>query len=113
MKNLIEKIGEEKEKEPTHVDEFIAYGSQRSKGIPKNEEYARFILDHFRRSATQRWDFDKFYEGQKLFCQYNGKKYRVIGASRLGDVWLTSKFKKDHGYEHRVCVDDCSEWTKN
>ena len=100
-----------KKKEPTHVDDFIAYGSSRTKSV-KNEEYARFMLDHFRRAASQRWDFDKFYKGKKLFCNYKGEKYRVIGASRLGDVWLTSKFKNDTGYEHRVCVDECIDWVK-
>ena len=112
MSDLVEVIGEEKEKEPTHVDKFIAYGSSYKSDAVENERYARYMLDHFRRSATQRWAFDEFYEGKKLFCKYEGKKYRVIGASRLGDVWLTSKFKSENGYEHRVTVDDCSEWSK-
>lgn len=101
---------DEAKKEPTHVDDFIVYGSS-GKEV-ENESYARFMLDHFRRSAMQRWDFDPFYKGKKLFCEYNGEKYRVTGASRLGDVWLAIDFNSDAGYEHRVCVDECSNWSK-
>lgn len=46
----------------------------------------------------------------KLFCQYKSKKYRVTGASRHGDVWLTDDFKQETGYQLRVAVDDLSGW---
>jgi hypothetical protein len=46
----------------------------------------------------------------KLFCLYEGKWWRVTGASRMGDVWLTSDFQRDTGYDKRVFLEECSEW---
>ena len=107
------KIGEEEVKEPTHVDDFIGYGSNIcSDKNPDNEDYARWVLNHFRLSAMCKNAFEEFMRPFKLFCEYKGEKYRVIGASRLGDIWLASDFKKAHGYDHRVCVDECSNWSK-
>jgi len=107
-------VGEKEEKKPHHVDDFIDYGTsivtdERS----KNEDYARWVLMHFRMPATLKMAFGKFMKDHKLFCTYEGERYRVIGASRLGDIWLTKKFDKDHGYDKRVMVDDCCDWGEN
>tara|TARA_R110000764_G_scaffold82715_1_gene163104 strand:+ start:144 stop:485 length:342 start_codon:yes stop_codon:yes gene_type:complete len=111
---LTKKIGEEEVKEPTHIDNFIDYGTSfSSKKRSENEDYARWVLNHFRLSAQCKMAFNQFMEPFKLFCEFEGKKYRVIGASRLGDVWLTADFSKEHGYDHRVCVDDCVNWSKS
>lgn len=45
-----------------------------------------------------------------LFCTYQGQRFRVTGASRLGDVWLSPDFAQENGYQHRVDVTDCSQW---
>ena len=37
---------------------------------------------------------------------------RVLGASRMGDVWLTKHFERVNGYDIRPDVDECSEWGK-
>lgn len=29
-------------------------------------------------------------------------RYRVIGCSRLGDVWLSANHHREFGYDHRV-----------
>ena len=81
-----------------HIDDFIDYGSMRSDG-PENEKYARWVLNYFRMSAILQGDFAEFMKPHKLFCIFNGKKYRVTGASRLGDIWLTSDFSASCGYE--------------
>lgn len=47
----------------------------------------------------------------KLFCQYKGKRYRCTGASRMGDVWLAEDFSRDSGYDLRVNVGECSDWS--
>jgi hypothetical protein len=88
-----------------HIDEFIDDYS--------TDPYATWVLNHFRLPAILKSKFDEFMKGHKLFCVYEGKKYRCIGASRLGDVWLTSKFDRESGYEHRVDVEMCSEWSKD
>ena len=92
-----------------HVDNFIDFGT---KDKYENENYARWILNHFRLSASLKYIFDEFMKDHKLFCEYKGEKFRVIGASRLGDIWLTSDFNKTHGYKHRVSIEDCKNWSK-
>ena len=66
-------------------------------------------LEHFRRPAV-----DKDYEwlrSKKLFCTYkDGKRYRCIGCSRMGYVWLTEDFGWERCYDKRVDIDECSNW---
>lgn len=102
----------EESKEFKHVDEFIDFGSMMIEP-PENEDYARWVLNYFRHPAILKNAFKPFMKEHKLFCEYKNKKYRVIGASRLGDVWLTSNFEAENGYEHRICVDECSNWSKD
>jgi hypothetical protein len=47
----------------------------------------------------------------KLFCTYKDERYRVTGASRMGDIWLAKDFNRDVGYDLRVDLDECSGWT--
>src|SRR5690554_4874972 len=49
---------------------------------------------------------------RELYCRWKGQKYRCTGASRLGDVWLTSDLKQTTGYEHRVDVMECDQWSQ-
>lgn len=100
----------EKKREEMHVDEFIDYGT--FAGV-KNEDYARWILLHFRLSASLKNTVDRFMRENKLFCNYDGKRYRVTGASRMGDVWLAGNFERVHGYDLRVDVLNCSNWSKD
>lgn len=88
--------------EPTHVDDFIAN--------PRSDAYAAYVLNHFRLPAMMRLRFDPFFGDRRLFCDYEGKRYRVTGASRLGDVWLAKDHERDCGYDLRVNVDDCANW---
>jgi len=114
-KKLTKSIDEVEDKEPTDVHAFIAYGSGFDKQVP-NEKYARWVLNHYTLSAMCKLDFNEFMEGNLLFGMYEGKKYRITGASRLGDVWLHSELdpaKAKAFYEKRVCVDDISDWTKS
>ncbi len=87
-----------------HVDEFIDghFGKHR---------YARWVLNYFRLPAILKTDFSEFMEGNKLFCTYGGKRYRCTGASRMGDVWLAEDPERTTGYDLRVNVAECSDWT--
>lgn len=86
-----------------HVDDFIwtRFGENK---------YARWVLMHFRMPAAVRLDFQEFMKDHELFCTWKGERYRVTGASRFGDVWLHSDFNEDTTYEHRVEVEECTEW---
>lgn len=45
-----------------------------------------------------------------LSCTYKGKRYRCIGTSRMGDIWLTSDFTKAYGYELRIYINEVSNF---
>lgn len=98
-------------KEPMHIDTFIDFGTDSDQ--EEHEDYARWLFNHWRLPAINRCAFDKFMSEHKLFCMYQGEKWRVTGASRLGDVWLTKNFEQDCGYQARVMVEDCSKWGKD
>ncbi len=85
-----------------HVDDFI--------DNPYADPYARWMFMHFRLPSFQKAAFEPFMRDHKLFCTYQGSRYRVTGASTMGDVWLVKDFNKDHGYDHRVLVAACSNW---
>ena len=89
-----------------HIDEWIDSPFCENDG----EKYAKFMFWYFRYPAWARDSFKQWMDNHKLFCTYNQKRYRCIGASRMGDIWLTTNYKQDVGYELRVDVIGCSEW---
>lgn len=87
-----------------HVDEFIDEEYAR-------HNYARFFFHLHRLPAILQADFDEWISKYKLFCEYKGKKYRVTGCSRLGDIWLAENLERENGYDLRVDVAECSSWS--
>jgi hypothetical protein len=85
-----------------HIDDFI---DDRTSDV-----YAAWVLNHFRLPADLKSRFDQFMARHELFATYRGQRYRVTGASRLGDVWLVADFKRDTGYDLRVDVATCGAW---
>ena len=90
-----------------HVDEWLDTPSWKDEG----ENYAKFVLDYKRMPAWKHGAYAKYMEPFKLFCTYQGTRYRCTGASRMGDVWLASDFNRESGYDHRVDVEHCSQWS--
>jgi hypothetical protein len=93
----------------THIDDWL---DERHAKAPtaEGEKFALEWLEHFRRPAYKQ---DHAWLAQNaLFCTYKGERYRCIGASRLGDVWLTSHYERTHGYDLRIDVADCSRWSR-
>lgn len=89
-----------------HIDDWI----DRTCDMKEGERYASFFFMLHRLDAISRMKWAPWISQFKLFCTWNGKRYRVTGCSRLGDVWLTPRFNQDIGYEHRPDVEECSEW---
>jgi len=46
----------------------------------------------------------------KLFATYEGRRVRVVMASRIGDVGITGKLDAEDGYERRVMVSDLTNF---
>lgn len=67
----------------------------------------------FREITSLQFQFQDITKTLTLFCIYDNNLYRVTGASSLGDVWLTKDFSKDTGYEKRVTIDECSDFSKS
>lgn len=84
-----------------HVDDWLdvipAYF-----GEEKALNYVHFMLEHFRRPAVVKLAYDPYMRDAKLFVTYVGVRYRVTGASRLGDIYLQPDFNQEHGYTQRV-----------
>jgi hypothetical protein len=98
----------------TDVDSFI--WKQLARKTPEEFYAAWFFMLH-RLPAANAMNWQELIEPYKLFCTYKGKRYRVTGASRMGDIWLHSKLDWTEStspyYEHRVDLDDCSGWSKD
>lgn len=87
-----------------HVDDWLdqcAYDIARDKEL----QYAHFVLSHFRKAAWEKNAHQKFMHDHLLFVDYEGKTWRVTGASRFGDIWLAKDLNRDAGYDLRVDFD--------
>lgn len=91
--------------EPLHVYDWLDLPA-----TDENERLAKEWLEQFVKPAINK-DHD-WMDARALYCKYRGEIYRCVGASRMGDVWLTSKLTNPDGYEKRVCVEELSEWMR-
>ena len=89
----------------THIDDWMDHYD--------TDVHASWFFWLHRLPATMQCKFEEHIKEVKLFCDFECARYRVSGCSRLGDVWLAKDFKRDHGYDKRVAVDDCSDWGKD
>ena len=88
-----------------HVDEWLDMPAANDA-----ERMAKTFLEHARRPAIEK--DHKWLAEHPLFCTYQGVRFRCTGASRLGDAWLADDFKREFGYDLRVEVTECSEWSE-
>lgn len=88
---------------PMHIDEFL----DEVKWIADDPElnYVHFMLTYFRMPGIDKLRGSKFMSRFKLFVTFEGERWRVTGASRLGDIWLSKHFMQEHGYDRRVDFD--------
>lgn len=89
-----------------HVDDWLDEPSTNEADV-----YAKKCLSVARLPAIDRWNLPKAEQTPPLFCTYENKRYRCTGASRMGDVWLTKDFKQETGYQIRVDLDNCTDWS--
>ena len=94
-----------------HVDDWVRDMGFEDKPEDGEIMYARWLMMHWRLPAYMKSHFLPIIGDRKLFCTYEGNRYRCIGGSRMGDVWLTSNFDSSVGYEKRVDVSKCSGWS--
>ena len=86
----------------THIDDWL---DDPTTGPADVKEW----LEQFRRPAIEK--DHAWLRSRQLFCTYkDGKRYRCIGCSRMGDVWLTKHFERENGYDLRIDIADCTDW---
>lgn len=90
----------------THVDDWLDSVFVKT----HDEDYAKFVLEMHRWPAWKQMRYRQWILQHKLFCTYQGQRYRVTGASRLGDIWLTTDFERGSGNVLRVSLDECNNW---
>lgn len=79
---------------------------------PKNET-EKLVKEWFDKFCVPAMDCDyDFLSSKILSCSYKNKRYYCVGASHLGDVWLSNKLPKEMpcGYNYRVDIEECSDW---
>lgn len=95
-----------------HVDDFIDNACYQHEDTSLH--YASFFLNLMRMDAVHQMAYRPIMNelGIRLFCEHEGITYRVTGASRLGDIWLTRDFNRELGHEKRVDVTTCQNWRR-
>lgn len=89
--------------EMLHVDDFI--------DDSETDVYASWFLNMKRLPATLQFKFHSIIGQYSLYCDYRGERYRVTGASRMGDVWVTKDFNQSSGYQDRVDIAECDNFS--
>lgn len=88
--------------EPRHCDDYI-----RDKTAPMC--LRRFLL--FKRMPPM-WTWKSNWGQPNLFATSQGKRVRVVMASRFGDVGITTDLNADYGYNERVYVSDLTNFSE-
>lgn len=106
------------ELEPQGVDAFIEDFTRTS----EPERYARLFF-HLHRLPASLWlAFETWLATYELYCTHEGKRWRVTGCSRLGDIYFKNPEDAPPGsqpgawrgpyYDERGAFpSDCSDWS--
>ena len=86
------------------LDKF-PYGS-----FTEEEAKVYEFLDFRTRPACYQYENKDKLKGLQVFCVFNDVKNRIVGASRLGDVWLTENLESEK-YDKRVDIEQCSDFS--
>jgi hypothetical protein len=84
-----------------HCDDYI--------DDPTQPEPLRKFLDRARMPAHGMLIADEY---PKLFATHEGKRVRVVMASRFGDVGITQDMTAEVGYQQRVIVAELTEFAE-
>lgn len=86
-----------------HCDDYI-------NDFKANKHLRWYLLVH-RMPASDRALAEQMGVKPQLYADYQGKRVRVVMASRLGDVGITYNLKTEYGYSKRVLVEDLTNFS--
>jgi hypothetical protein len=95
---MIDEIDETK-----HCDSYV--------DNPRGNSAARWFIFVNRLPASLRILAQPYIKDPKLFADYQGKRVRVVMASRLGNLGITYDLTADYGYKRRVLVDELTNFS--
>lgn len=78
---------------------------------PFGNAAARWFIFVNRLPASLRILARPYITDPKLFADYQGKRVRVVMASRLGNLGITYDLTADYGYKLRVAVDELDNFS--
>lgn len=96
--------------EENHVDNWLDDPDFSSPDF-RSITYAKFVLEYMRMPAWKIIAFDQFMSKYKLFCTYEGKRYRVVMASRLGTIGLNPDLNATHDAVVHAYPKECQNWS--
>jgi hypothetical protein len=100
---MIVPIGTPEKPKYQHIDDLLdnCYDAISDPAL----RYAYWFFTIARLPAAEKSVIQPFTKDIKLFVDYEGKTWRVTGASKFGDIYLTRNLNQDTGYEKRVTPD--------
>lgn len=87
-----------------HVDDWLDAPTTDERELP-----AKMWFEKFRAPAHKK--DDAWLAAHVLLCTYQDTPNRVVGCSRLGDVWLSVDLEDASDRDYRVDIRDCSKWS--
>lgn len=91
--------------EMTHIDDWVREPAKNS-----TEWAVKAWLAIYRLRPDVRSYFDGTARMARITTTYEGERYKLVGASRMGDVWLAKDPLRVSGYDLRVDVAKCTDW---
>lgn len=79
----------------------------------ENERLAKEWLNKFSMPAYDKYEkgINEWLYKRTLTVEWHGTRYFCRGCSRLGDVWITKDSTGNVYYDHRVNVEELSNWS--
>jgi hypothetical protein len=91
--------------EDIHCDEVI-----------NNVDYPECLrnwLKVHRSPAIKKSEVNSELGNPQCFATFNGNRFKLVMASRFGDVGITKNLAADNGYEYRVSINRLSDFSEN
>ena len=95
--------------EPLHVYDWLDQPAKDENERQAKEWLNKFVLPPGTKYKSGASDW---LTAHALTCEWRGQRYWCRGASRMGDVWITKDPTYAKYYDHRVDVEELSNWKR-
>jgi hypothetical protein len=95
----------------TPLENWVMGAACRHQTDPHAAYAAFFFATKTNVPAVLQAAFDCYLRDFKLFCEFEGKKYKVTGASQSQGVYLAEDLEAEQGFDLAVTPDKCGAWS--